>query len=266
MKSPDVQRQQVLGEAGGLKLPAALMLFLAWAVFLPASAPGLEAEGGSGQSFAVAIPELDGPVTLGIFSKDGTPIRLLQRDAPVDTIPAGLNGLILIWDGKDDQGRPVPPGTYRARGLVHGPMKVTSLPLSAPQAPATQTKPPMVPDFIPHGAGEPQPPVQALMLPAAADALYEQRPQVALLPRVSGRTVTLMVNGLPLLDLPSGNGEITSAAVTQGAETGAVTVTLRGSSGEKAFTVTGLGQLVPLEAGTLEIRGDAFLSPAEHKE
>ena len=281
MESHDVQRQQVLGGGAGRALAFAVSLLLTGLLFLKPDVCALESEGASGQSFAVAIPELDGPVTLGVFTKEGTLVRLLFHDAPVDTIPAGLNGLIMTWDGKDDQGRPVPPGTYRARGVVHGSVSVTAQPPQKPLPAIT----PQVTQQIPakplmgtakdkektgesplRGALEIPPRIQPLLLTAAADALYEQRPQVALLPLISDRSVTLTVNGLPLINLPSVDGEISSAALTQGATPGEVTVTLRGSSGERVFTVTGLGQLVPLEAGTLEIRGDAFLSPSEHKE
>jgi hypothetical protein len=277
MESHDVQRQQVLG--GGVRRAFAITVsvLLTGLLFLKPDAGALEPEGASGQSFAVAIPELDGPVTLGVFTKEGTLVRLLYHDAPVDTIPSGLNGLIMTWDGKDDRGRPVLPGTYRARGVVHGSVIVTALPPQKPLPPS----PPQVAQQIPAkpllgtakveesplpGALDVPTRIQPLLLTAAADALYEERPQVALLPSISGRTATLTVNGLPLINLPPVDGEISSAVLTQGTAPGEVTVTLHRSAGERVFTVTGLGQLVPLEAGTLEIQGDAFLSPSEHKE
>ena len=52
---------------------AALILFLCLI-----SGLGLNARGD--QSFAVALPELEGPVTLGIFSGEGALLRLLYHD------------------------------------------------------------------------------------------------------------------------------------------------------------------------------------------
>jgi hypothetical protein len=57
----------------------------------------------------------DGYVTLVIEDQDGRRVRNLMADYPRR---AGRN--VDYWDGRDNQGRLVQPGTYRVRGLYHG--------------------------------------------------------------------------------------------------------------------------------------------------
>ncbi len=63
--------------------------------------------------------------SLGIYeAKSGKLVRGLQEIAPESAFTVGLNGLMTSWDGKDDEGKSVPPGKYAARGYAVGPMKV----------------------------------------------------------------------------------------------------------------------------------------------
>jgi len=66
----------------------------------------------------------EGTVSLGIFDASGQLVRLLCDEWPMANFSVGLNGLSTEWDGKDDSGKPVAPGTYRARGFVVGPIDV----------------------------------------------------------------------------------------------------------------------------------------------
>jgi hypothetical protein len=238
----------------------------------------------------MAIPELEGPLTLGVFTPEGALVRLLHRDAPVESIPAGLNGLLVTWDGRDATGAPVMPGTYRARGLVHGRIKDSLLPFRP--SPLVFPGPEDARGEVASGQGTlsgigttqlpvRQPgelplliPASELHLPAAADAIYERRPEVVLsvkLPTRGTNTVTLLANGLPLLDLPAPTG-VKSARISRGLSSGTVLLTLCGDQGEELHTVTGCDRLVPLEAGRLEIGEapatptDASLSPSETEE
>jgi hypothetical protein len=238
----------------------------------------------------MAIPELEGPLTLGVFTPEGALVRLLHHDAPVESIPAGLNGLLVTWDGRDAMGVPVMPGTYRARGLVHGRIKDSLLPVRP--SPLVFPGPEDARGEVASGQGTlsgigttqlpvRQPgelplliPASELHLPAAADAIYERRPEVVLsvkLPTRGTNTVTLLANGLPLLDLPAPTG-VKSARISRGLSSGTVLLTLCGDQGEELHTVTGCDRLVPLEAGRLEIGEapatptDASLSPSETEE
>lgn len=62
----------------------------------------------------------EGVVSLGIYGASGKLVRLLCDEWPIANFTAGLNGLSTEWDGNDSAGRPVPAGTYRARGFVIG--------------------------------------------------------------------------------------------------------------------------------------------------
>jgi hypothetical protein len=61
----------------------------------------------------------EGGATLVIEKPDGTRVRNLIGDYPRK---AGTQ--VDFWDGLDDDGRPVEPGTYRWRGLCHRPFDV----------------------------------------------------------------------------------------------------------------------------------------------
>ena len=63
--------------------------------------------------------------SLGIYdAKTHKLVRHLHEFAPTEAFTVGLNGLITAWDGKDDSGKPVPPGRYAARGYAVGALKV----------------------------------------------------------------------------------------------------------------------------------------------
>ena len=63
--------------------------------------------------------------SLGIYeAKTHKLVRHLHEFAPEGAFTVGLNGLITSWDGKDDGGKPVPPGRYAARGYAVGALKV----------------------------------------------------------------------------------------------------------------------------------------------
>ena len=63
--------------------------------------------------------------SLGIYeAKTHKLVRHLYEFASEGAFTVGLNGLITSWDGKDDGGKPVPPGRYAARGYAVGALKV----------------------------------------------------------------------------------------------------------------------------------------------
>lgn len=211
------------------------------------------------QSFAVALPELEGPVTMGIFAPSGERVRLLYRDAAVDSIPAGLNGLIMTWDGKDDQGRDVPAGIYKARGIVHGPLVVSALPRQ-------DMKP--VPDSASQQATAllPERPVfskNSITIRAAQDALLESRPLLSIAASLERSDCMISAEGLPLLSIPmipAGTNRPAAIGLTHGSPVGSACLKVEEPKGKASFiyTISGLDRLVPLNAGSLEVQADAF--------
>ncbi len=67
-------------------------------------------------------PPMEGTVSLGIYDATGKLVRVLHAESPQTDFTAALNGLITFWDGKDDAGKMMPAGKYRARGYVVGAM------------------------------------------------------------------------------------------------------------------------------------------------
>jgi hypothetical protein len=215
------------------------------ALLMVSSGPALHA---APQHFAVAIPALEGPVTMGIFSEDGKLVRLLYRDAPVETIPSGLNGLIMTWDGKDDQGLDVPAGTYRARGLVHGPLRSRALPCVDPV-----TFPPLPEE----GPASPFP-ADRIVLRAAEDELLESRPLLSLRAVNRAEGLALEAEGLPLVTIPLIAGPAPAKVLcNHGSRAGAAVLAVERGNFRESYVVLGLDRIVPMEAGKLEVSADA---------
>jgi hypothetical protein len=197
---------------------------------------------GRDQSFAVALPELEGPVTMGIFAPSGERIRLLHRDAGITEIPSGLNGLIMSWDGRDDAGLEVAPGIYAARGVVHGPLKVSFLPYRE-WHPVADTPEPLTAALL-H--------INRITVKAAKDQLLERRPLLSIEALLDGENCVLNAEGLPLLTVkPSGHVE--SLSLTQGQRQGSALLTLNYPGYSESYSISGLDRVVPLEAGNLSI-------------
>ena len=105
----------------------ALVALLLCVVSFAAPAWGQDAlkKGGSVPITFLPPPLEDATYSVGIYEvKTGKLARRLCEAAGQDTFKVGLNGLITSWDGKDDNGKGLPPGKYAARGYAVGPMEV----------------------------------------------------------------------------------------------------------------------------------------------
>jgi hypothetical protein len=211
------------------------------------------------QSFAVALPELEGPVTLGIFSRDGKLVRLLYRDASVESIPAGLNGLIMNWDEKDDSGRKVSSGSFIARGIVHGPLSCSTLPyieqggrLTLPEWPPALTAIPLQKNVLVVGA--------------AKDALLDNSPALSITAIAEPNACILTAEGLPILSIPLSSPQFDDfhqkirVAAIMGEKNGSARLLIKDSRGTASYEISGLDRLVPISAGILDVKPDAFHS------
>ena len=74
-------------------------------------------------------PPMEGALSLGIYDRKGRLVRVLHREAAEKDFTIGLNGFITHWDGADDTGKPVPAGTYEARGYSVGAVEVEGVAL-----------------------------------------------------------------------------------------------------------------------------------------
>ena len=65
-------------------------------------------------------PPTEGVISLGVYNNDGKLIRVLRKEAEIDSFKAASDGLIIDWDKTDASGKPVPNGKYFARGVMIG--------------------------------------------------------------------------------------------------------------------------------------------------
>jgi len=216
--------------------------------------------------FAVALPEMDGPVTLGIFSPDGKLTQLLYRDVAIDSIPAGLNGLLVTWDGKDASGLPVPPGKYHARGLVHGKLTASALPYSSSNpnwhdsrfTDTNELSPAALSPFMltPFSTNQ-------ITVTAAQDALLETRPQITISAVRAEDEILVTADGLPIFSIPlepylPPKGE-PILSLCHGTRPGTAELNLISAGRKTFYLLSGLDQLVPLDAGALPMPPEIFI-------
>ena len=72
-------------------------------------------------------PPLEGSISLGVYDKAGKLVRILHAEANLSEFTTGADALVTQWDGKNDDAEDLPPGKYRARGYLVGPLKVQDL-------------------------------------------------------------------------------------------------------------------------------------------
>jgi len=72
-------------------------------------------------------PPLEGRISLGIYDTKGKLVRVLNRQSALDQFKFGADSLVTQWDGKNDHGEDLPPGTYHARGYLVGSLKVQDI-------------------------------------------------------------------------------------------------------------------------------------------
>jgi len=65
-------------------------------------------------------PPLEGTISLGVFDRAGKLVRVLHQEAELDEFTVEADGLETKWDGKNDDGKDLPAGEYRARGYAVG--------------------------------------------------------------------------------------------------------------------------------------------------
>ena len=72
-------------------------------------------------------PPMEGTISLGIWDSNDKLVRVLHREAKIDSFTVEENSLSTSWDGKNDAGEDLPAGKYRARGYLVGKLKVEDL-------------------------------------------------------------------------------------------------------------------------------------------
>lgn len=72
-------------------------------------------------------PPMEGTISLGIWDSNDKLVRVLHREAKIDSFTVEENSLSSTWDGKNDAGEDLAPGKYRARGYLVGKLKIDDL-------------------------------------------------------------------------------------------------------------------------------------------
>jgi hypothetical protein len=69
-------------------------------------------------------PPMEGTISLGIWDSNDKLVRVLHREAKIDSFTVEENSLSTTWDGRNEAGEDLPAGKYRARGYLVGKLKV----------------------------------------------------------------------------------------------------------------------------------------------
>ena len=95
-------------------------------------------------------PPLEGTISLGIYDRNGTLVRVLHQQAELNEFTVGADALVTEWDGKDDDDEDLPAGKYRAHGYLVGNLKVEDIDEARPPPvdnhPATSVKVRLMPN------------------------------------------------------------------------------------------------------------------------
>lgn len=75
---------------------------------------------GPGVRLQFLPPPMQGTISLGIYDAGNKLVRVLHREAPITEFVAAMDGLVTVWNGENDAGQEMPPGTYSARGYIVG--------------------------------------------------------------------------------------------------------------------------------------------------
>jgi hypothetical protein len=89
------------------------LALLLWTVTVPAQTP-------RNVRLSFVPPPLEGTISLGIYDANGKLVRVLHREAGLESFEIGADALNTIWDGTNDAGEPLPAGRYSARGFAVG--------------------------------------------------------------------------------------------------------------------------------------------------
>ncbi len=94
---------------------AAALLTACFASFSPINLPSAAA---AEMELILPAPIDNADYSAGIFDGSGLLVRTLAGAEPEAQLPKALNGLVLRWDGKDEEGSPLPAAPYSVSALA----------------------------------------------------------------------------------------------------------------------------------------------------
>jgi hypothetical protein len=177
-------------------------------------------------------PPLEGTISLGIYDENDQLVRVLHQEASLDEFTTGADALVTKWDGKDDFGYDLWPGTYHARGFLVAAMKIVS---SAATADALDSAP--------------------IKIKLAPNPLAKnERPTVELTAAIDdGEVLLKTADGLPLLTIAEAPDALSVALAADREHKNAI-VSVHASSGDRRFSISGLDQMMEFDCGEFELK------------
>lgn len=179
-------------------------------------------------------PPLDGKISLGIYDQNNQLVRVLHQEADLDEFTVGADALVTKWDGKDDFGYDLWPGTYRARGFLVAPMKIEEV-----------------------TTGETAMPVEAqpVKVKLVANPLdNSERPTVQLIGGIDEEDVLLKTaDGLPLMTVTQAP-DLKRALLASDPDKKTITMFVETGKGTRRFSITGLSKIMAFDCGEVQLK------------
>jgi hypothetical protein len=178
-------------------------------------------------------PPLEGTISLGIYDENDQLVRVLHQEATFDEFTMGADALMTKWDGKDDFGYDLYPGTYHARGFLVAPMKIDEMPANESETSAA---------------------VPLLKVKLMANPLEKnERPTVQIVAGMDDDDVLLKTDdGLPLLTITQTPG-IKQVSLFPREANGAGVI-VETASVTRCFFVIGLNRMMAFDCGEFELK------------
>jgi hypothetical protein len=179
-------------------------------------------------------PPLEGKISLGIYDENGRLVRVLHQEADLDEFTAGADALVTRWDGKDDFGYDLWPGSYHARGFLVASMKIEEITTGETVMPAEE---------------------QAVKMKLMANPLNKnERPTVQLAAGIDEEDVLLKTaDGLPLLTVTQ-TPDVKRVSLTGGPEKKTAVVFVETGAAVRRFSITGLSKMMAFDCGAFDLK------------
>src|SRR5262249_53607283 len=178
-------------------------------------------------------PPMEGTISLGIWDSNDKLVRVLHREAKIDTFTIDENSLKTTWDGKNDAGGDLPAGKYRARGYLVGKLKVDDAgKVAAPPDGAT--------DHVP---------VKLVTNPLTADTRAVMETGVAF---DSKGSFLKTMDGLPLATINE-TPNVSRVVIEKDGEK-AADVWQEGASGAEHLRISNIDKMMAFDCGFFELK------------
>jgi hypothetical protein len=179
-------------------------------------------------------PPLEGKISLGIYDENDQLVRVLHQEADLDDFTVGADALVTKWDGKDDFGYDLWPGTYHGRGFLVAPMKIEEITNGETVMPAE---------------------AQPIKVRLVANPLEKnERPTVQLTGGIDDEDALLRtVDGLPLLTVTQAP-DLKRVVLASDSDGKNATIFVEAGETTRRFSITGLSKMMAFDCGKFELK------------